>query len=235
MRILVFQHHPTSSAGLVAERMETRGADVTVLHAEHGTEVPTDALDYHGLLLLGGTMNAYDDVACPHFPALLDLARSFAEQRRPVLGICLGSQLLARAFGARVHVGTTHELGLVPLQPTEAAAEDPLLAGTASGTHAMQWHSDTFDLPTGAVPLLLGEVCRNQAFRLDDTVYGFQCHFETDRATMHRWGDLAVERYGMSLDREAHQRAILEHGAEAEAFGRRVADRWLDLVAARMS
>jgi GMP synthase (glutamine-hydrolysing) len=229
-RILVFQHHPASPAGLVGERMAARGAAATTLAAQRGTEIPADALAHDGLLILGGAMDAHADDECPHFPALLRLARHYAAARKPVLGICLGGQLLARAWGAEVHIGAAPEFGVVPLTPTEHAARDPLLAGTPSPVPAMQWHEDTFDLPDGAVPLLQGEACRNQAFRVAGVVYGLQCHFEADRRDMVAWAAYRRDVYGhgdFAAELEAQAEA---HGAAAEAFGRQVADRWLDLV-----
>ncbi len=97
----------------------------------------------------------------------------------------------------------------------------------------MQWHDDTFDLPAGAVPLLTGTACRNQAFRVAGLVYGFQCHFETDRRDMVEWAEYRRDVYG-DCDRAAEIAAQARiHGAAAEAFGRQVADRWLDLAAKR--
>ena len=229
-RILVFQHHPASPAGLVGERMAARDARVTSLDAEHGVELPADAAEHDGLLILGGAMNAYDDQHCRHFPALLDLARTYAEAGKPVLGICLGGQLLARAWGAEVHLGAAPEFGVVELTPTAAAAADPLLRGAPATVHAMQWHEDTFDLPEGAVPLLTGAACRNQSFRVAEVVWGFQCHFEADRRDMVDWAAYRRDVYGYADFAAELARQAAAHGAAAEAFGRVVADRRLDLV-----
>ena len=232
-RILVFEHHPSSPAGLVGERMAARGARVTTLDAQHGCEIPANAAEHDGLLLLGGAMNAYDDAACRHFPALLALARDLAAAGRPVLGVCLGGQLLARAWGAEVHLGAAPEFGVVELGTTQEAATDPLLAGAPARVPAMQWHDDTFDLPQGAVPLLTGSACRNQAFRIAGVAWAFQCHFEADRSTMVEWAAYRRDVYGdVDLTAELTRQAAA-YGEAAEAFGRRVADRWLDLVAAR--
>ncbi|MEK0083832.1 type 1 glutamine amidotransferase [Benzoatithermus flavus] len=233
LRILVFQHHSTSPAGLVGERMAARGAMVTTLDAQAGVAIPQDAGSHDGIVILGGAVSAYADDRCPHFPALLDLARRFADERRPVLGICLGAQLLARAWGAAVHLGGAHEFGLVPLRPTPAADADPLLAGMGGPVWAMQWHDDTFDLPRGATLLLTGETCRHQAFRVAEIVHGFQCHFETDRAAMLAWARLRHELYGLPDLTRAITAQVETVGAAAEMFGRRIADRWLDLVAAQ--
>ena len=232
-RILVFQHHPSSPAGLVGERMAARAFRVTTLDAQDGCDIPADAADHDGLLVLGGAMNAYDDARCRHFPALLALARDFASAGKPVLGICLGGQLLARAWGAKVHLGTAPEFGVTALATTPEAADDPLLAGAPARVPAMQWHDDTFDLPPDAVPLLTGDTCRNQAFRVADVAWAFQCHFEADRRAMVEWAIYRRDVYGCEDITALLADQAAAHGEAAEAFGRQVADRWLDLVAAR--
>jgi GMP synthase-like glutamine amidotransferase len=97
----------------------------------------------------------------------------------------------------------------------------------------MQWHDDMFDIPPGAVRLLEGQTCRNQAFRAQGIVWGFQCHFEADRRDMVAWAEFRHDVYG---DEDFTARLATEaatHGEAAEVFGRRIADRWLDLVEAR--
>ena len=215
--------------------MAARAAAVTTLDAQAGVDLPTDAAEHDGLLILGGAMNAYDDGHCRHLPALLELARTYAAAAKPVLGICLGGQLLARAWGAPVHLGAAPEFGVVPLTPTPEAAFDPLLQGAPAIVPAMQWHEDTFDLPEGAIALLTGTACRNQAFRIAGSVWGFQCHFEADRRDMVMWAEYRRDIYGYAdLVARLEEQATL-HGEAAEAFGRQVADRWLDVVMARMS
>lgn len=233
LRLLAFEHHSTSPPGLIGEQAARRGARLRIVDAERGCVVPADAPVHDGLLILGGAMGAMDDAACPHFPALIALARRFAAEGKPVLGICLGGQLLARAFGGAVHPGTAGEFGFVPVEATEAARSDPLLAGTPSPVTVMQWHDDSFTPPPGSVPLLTGAGCRWQAFRVADSAWGFQCHLEVTAADLDAWGRLRAAATGDPTTSAALAAAATRLYPAAEAFGRAVADRWLDLCGSR--
>src|SRR4051794_40635734 len=151
-RVLALQHYPDTPPGLIAEEARTMGVTLDVVDAQQGCDLPDDAGDYDGLLLLGGAVGALDDHLCRHFPPLMALVPKLVAAGTPVLGICLGAQLVARAFGARVHSGRDGEFGFLPAQPSAAATDDPLLTGTVQPPVIMQWHDDSFDLPLGAVP-----------------------------------------------------------------------------------
>jgi GMP synthase-like glutamine amidotransferase len=231
-RILVVQHYRGSPAGLIAEEAQTFGAELDIIDAEQGCDLPDDPGDHDGLLLLGGVMGALDDHLCRHFPPLMGLTRSFSDRGRPVLGICLGAQLLARAFGGTVHYRRNGEFGFVAPSPTPGAASDPLLGGLGDPPPLMQWHDDSFEPPPGAAPLLTGQACPWQAFRMGPRVWAFQGHFEVTRANAEAWGELRAA-WRHEPDAPGRVGAHLASGWTAtEAFGRELARRWLRLCAA---
>jgi len=144
---------------------------------------------------------------------------------------------VASAFGARVYPLPVEEFGFLPLTFLSAASQDPLLCGAEPGLHIMQWHEETFDLPAGAVGLVTRAACPSQAFRLGDAIYGLQFHLETTPATLRRWIALRAQ---WNSSPEEPIRVQVEEGLERHFDGQRrfafaVMNRWLDLVARRLS
>jgi GMP synthase-like glutamine amidotransferase len=236
--ILVIQHHSNSGLG----RLEPLGAARGVVFKrcfplEQGDPIPRGTDGYDGLIVLGGTPNAYEDERYPHLRPTAGLIRAFHAAARPVLGICLGSQLVARAFGAAVYKAPRSEIGFYPLELMADARHDPLLTeGIADPVHLIEFHYDTFQLPAGAVQLLAGAAdVYVQAFRMDETSYAFQPHFEVNAGIMDDWLKGArnwVEREHPDVPvRIAGEFA--RYGATAAAFAEQVGGRWFDLVQAR--
>lgn len=232
MRILVVQNSPTAPIGFVGEALADNGAVLVTVKANEGEAIP--AMDgFDGLVVLGGPQDAWDDERSPHFPAVMETIRAFTAADRPVMGICLGAQLTARAYGAPVYRHETPELGVCPVTLTENAAEDPVLGGLGPRLNLVQWHYDTFELPEGAVPLAVSELCGRQAFRLGRATYCFQFHPEATEAIVTGW----ASRFGE--EKREKNRAMLDglHGAldshlpAAERFARTITRRWLDLAA----
>jgi GMP synthase-like glutamine amidotransferase len=235
MRILAIQHYPSTPVGQVGETIEALGSEVVTAHLYKDEPVPAGPNGCDGLIVLGGPQSAAEDDKNPTFGPIKDLIRSFHTADRPVLGICLGHQLVARAFDAPVHRLTGFEFGYSPLQTTEDGKADPLVGGLEPPHRMMQWHEDSAGLPEGAVHLVRGEKTSNQGFRIGRATYGFQGHFEATPEILNVWvtGSTSPRRhYGDRVDQEfARVRdEIARHAASARAFARTVTERWLALA-----
>lgn len=199
-----------------------------------GDAVPQSAEGYDGLVLLGGGQNALDDANHPWFEATLELIRDFGRRDRPVLGLCLGAQLIARAYDGTNKIGGHYEFGWHRVGLTEEGRADPLFAGVAPEFSIFEWHEDHFSLPPGAVQLASTPVAENQAFRIGRATYGTQFHFEADQTMVEWWSGAFA---GLLAEREPdwanrHPREAARHGNEADAAGRSIARNWAALLRA---
>src|SRR5207253_7964614 len=140
-----------------------------------------------GLIVFGGEMNVDQTEQHPYLLAQRRLMRGAVDADVPVLGICLGAQMLARALDARVYRAPVRELGFKPVRSTEAGRQDQLLGGFSDGDRVFQWHEDTFDLPQGAELLAAGDEVPTQAFRFGTRAWGVQFHLEVDRDGVDAW------------------------------------------------
>jgi GMP synthase (glutamine-hydrolysing) len=197
-RALIFQHTPTEGPERVAKLLASRGVTLEVRALYRGDPSPEDLHSDEALVLMGGPMGV-GDVGDHRYPFLADeialLARLVARDA-PVLGICLGAQLLAAGGGARVYPNTrpgphgapvpAREVGWGTVDFLNPEAE-PVLAGMGPRALMLHWHGDTFDLPVGAVHLASTPICRHQAFRLGRRQFGFQFHCELEAETVASW------------------------------------------------
>src|SRR5262249_41420217 len=140
-----------------------------------------------GIVVLGGEQHADDVETHPYLLAERDLLHEATEHGTPVLGICLGGQILAMAKGASLKASPVREFGYSPVEPTEDGAREPVIGGFEPGDRVFHWHEDTFDLPDGATLLLTGEHVRNQAFRFGETAWGVQFHPEITESVIEGW------------------------------------------------
>jgi GMP synthase-like glutamine amidotransferase len=237
MKILVVQHDDEGPAGVVGERIDALGGERITVLPHRGGALPASPAGFAAAVFLGGPMSVADDDTHPPDPHLFALARAFHEAQRPLLGICLGSQIVARALGQRVYRNATTEVGFCPVELTDEGRIDPLFAGLGPLLHPMQWHEDTFDLPAGAALLATGAACRNQAYRASATTYGVQFHPEVDRRIVEAWAALPEAQAAVGTpDLPVIWRKQMDlHLAAAEAVGRTLAERWMKLVIASLS
>ena len=188
----------------------------------------SDAMDL--LVVLGGPIGAYEETAYPFLKHELTLIEQQLAAGRPLMGICLGAQLIARAAGARVFPSSSKEIGFDRISLTEAGVESCLMP-FAEEPITMHWHSDTFDLPRNAVRLASTERCENQAFSIGPNVIGFQFHPEVDARGIEKWliGH-AVELAAAAIDVRRVRVDAQVHGVRLAKKAHQVAAAWIDQI-----
>jgi GMP synthase (glutamine-hydrolysing) len=206
---IILQHVPSEGPGRIVPVFRDFGIPCQIRHLYKGDEVPTDLEEIRVLVVLGGPMGI-SDVGSDKYPFLakeIETIKRLIAIDRPMLGICLGAQMLAHAAGAKVYPnvkpGKTPEepgtpmpeYGWGPVQFPFPGGTDPVVFGLSDGVQMFHWHRDTFDLPklagpptsvpptapappTGSVLISSTRACKNQAFRFKNRLYGFQYHFE---------------------------------------------------------
>lgn len=230
INILVVQSAKHDPMGVLGEYLEAQGAQLHIWMPFQAPAPPEG--DYGGLILLGGPMNAHEDDKFPHLQQAVSLIRQFHAEAKPVMGICLGAQLIARAFGSQVYPHSTPELGFSPLTVADPTAKEPWLQDCPKELHLMQWHFDTFDLPPQATLLMTNGVCKHQAYRIGSNIYGFQFHLEVTPEIVLAWLTLKtdwIEANYPHLDQQIKEQ--LKHHARSSAqFAEKVAQAWIDLI-----
>jgi GMP synthase (glutamine-hydrolysing) len=186
-RVLVVQHQPDCPPALLGLWLDAAGCALDLRHPYAGEPLPGDLRDHDALVVLGGSMGAYDDEAHPWLGPTKALVRVAADRRVPALCICLGHQLAAVALGGAVEASRHgRQLGVLPMGWTEQAAVDPVL-GTRP-TRAIHWNNDVVtELPAGATALAFAPDGTVQAARLGAEVWGLQPHPEVDETIVARW------------------------------------------------
>lgn len=191
-----------------------------------------DMAGYDALVVFGGEQDALADATHPYLPALAKLMFDTALAGQAVLGVCLGSQLLARGAGAQNHIGRAQEFGWCAVDLTAEARLDPVLGRLPQRFDIFQWHSDTFTLPEGATLLAQSPAASNQCFRIGRAGYGMQFHFEASRAVVAGWSrtfpDL-INRLDPTWHPNHAARAQAQ-GIAADAHGLAIATGWVALI-----
>ncbi|OMH31297.1 type 1 glutamine amidotransferase [Tersicoccus sp. Bi-70] len=184
--VLVLQHNAWEGPGLIGDALVDAGLSLTFLNlVDHPADAVPVVADLAGVVLMGGPMRATDHAAHPGLAREADLVRVAVATGLPVLGVCLGHQIIATALGADLHAGATHEVGLAPVRFTGADAR-PELGLPMGETRVLHWHGDNVDAPAGAVVLGASAGCPVQALAVGSAL-GLQFHPELTPAMLDRW------------------------------------------------
>lgn len=229
--VLAIQHVRCESPGRISEALKGQGVPTKIVRVFDGQRIPDDLGEMTGLIIMGGPMGVYEQDRHPFLRQEIALIERALKTERPVLGVCLGSQLLASALGARVTPGKQKEIGWYPVRLTDCAKADPLWKRVAGSFTAYHWHGDIFELPRGAVSLASSALTKCQAYRYSHNAYGFLFHLEvTEKIMRDMVRTFADELREVGIKGTEIVRETKTHLPCLNSIGRVVFRRWAGLV-----
>ncbi len=219
MNILVLQHIAIEDPGYIKDLMEADGCRLTQIELDEGDTIPEDLTSFDAMLCMGGPMDTWME---DEYPWLVEEKRRIREwvvhEEKPFLGFCLGCQLLGEVVGGQVVRSDPSEIGVLDIQMTAAARQDPLFADYPESVKAVQWHSyevDGLDLNTDVTLLASSPATRYQIFRYRQNAWGVQFHVEVRGDTVMQWGE--VPEYKAALESSLGTDALESFDREARA------------------
>ena len=209
-RALIFQNVEGEGSGIIGDILDQRKWDRKTIHLYRGEAFPKNCQEYTLLVVMGGPMNVYEEDVYPFLAQETRIIREALEQDQPVIGFCLGAQLMAKASGVMVSKGPKKEVGWYTVQLTDQGTKDPFLKSFPEKFFVFQWHGDTFHLPDGAVRLVSSEDYLNQAMRIGTKSYGFQFHFEITKDMISEWLEAGQEEFKQIKDRNLPEKILID-------------------------
>lgn len=229
--VIVLQHVACETLGIIADVLAERRVEARYVRSFAGDSVPPTMDGATGLVVMGGPMGVYDTEQCPFLTEEISLIRRAVDAGKPVLGVCLGSQLIAAALGASVYPGPRKEIGWYEVTLSDAGATDPLFVGVPRNFTGFVWHGDVFDVPHGATALASTALTPCQAFRYRANVYGILFHMEVTPTVID--GMLSTftdELRQASIDAGPIRHDVAKHLPALQRIGASVFARWADLL-----
>jgi GMP synthase (glutamine-hydrolysing) len=231
--VLVLQHIACEPPAAYEDELVARGIALHRVEVDEGEPLP-DWRAFSGIIAMGGPMGADEDERLPWLTAEKTLIAEAVQAGTPYWGVCLGAQLLASSLGARVYPGPQAEVGVLPVALTQAARHDPVFAEAPETFVALQWHTDTWELPDGAVRLAGSDAYEQQAF-VFDRAYAVQFHLEIGVSLATEWGDVSAyaESLRALLGEDGLSRltaAIGKHEQRSIVLARSLFSRWLEQI-----
>ena len=235
MRALAIVHQRDAGPGVFAETFAAEGVELDHWYRAESDRPPSEIGDYGAVLTFGGAMHADQADQHPWIASEQELLARLLDSGMPLLGVCLGSQMLAAATGGEVRRAAQPEIGWHEVEVTSEGADDPVIGPLAPRFEAFEWHSYEFDLPPGAIALARSETCL-QAYRIGSVAWGIQFHAEVSAADARSWIDdyrSDEDAVRLGIDPKA-LRAETEARIDAwNELGRALCERFLAVAAVR--
>ncbi len=232
-KALVLQHVAHEGLGTIFSELVSRRIKADYIRLYMGHELPDELREYSCLIIMGGPMGVYEENIYPFIAAELKLIEKALALDMPVLGICLGAQLMARAAGSVVYQGETKEIGWYGLSLTSDGQRDPLFTGLPEEFTVFQWHGDTFDVPSGATLLASSLRFPNQLIRIGKNGYALQFHLEVMDVMIREWIEInRAELDGLKgqIDPRVIIRETRAHIPPLKGYGEKVFSNFFDLI-----
>lgn len=232
--VIAIRHLHFEDLGTLEPLFRERGYEVDYIDATVDDFSFLDTLKFDLLVVLGGPIGAFDESTYPFLSDELGVVHRRLTAKEPILGICLGAQLIARALGAKVYPLGDKEIGFAPLTLTAEGRQSPLAA--VGDTPVLHWHGDQFDIPPGAERLASTPIGKNQAFSLGRKVLGLQFHLEADVSHIEQWlVGHASELAQAGIDPRILRVQAQQIGSRLASVSREVVGTWLDGIESQAS